>query len=210
MKLTLESLKAENFGWHELPGGHHIRSNEFPGDVWDIVYHKNKSTLNDYYKIFTHFTPESVFEIGVMEGGSLVLWNTLFNCKVVGVDCTSVNFTPSFRKYQRKETCDVGKQDIVTIILDVYNAGHLDEVADREFPEGIDFIVDDGPHDIRSMRSNFNVLWPKLKKGGFYSIEDWQALPPKHIIELYDVLDRVATLDGVSTITYPNFIGIHK
>ena len=207
-ELTLESLRKENFGWHELPGGEHIRSNEFPGNVDDIVYHKDQTTLDSYYGVFEHFTPESVLEIGVMEGGSLVLWNALFGCKVVGIDNTAVNMTPAFRRYQRKETCDVGKQDIVVAFLDVNNIPRLEAVVKREFPEGIDLIIDDGPHVLNIMRNSFRALWPKVRKGGMYSIEDWKALHPIHREDLLSFLGLTVS-DGVIE-KHHNFILIHK
>ena len=89
------------------------------------------------------------------------------------------------------------------------NIPQLEIVIKREFPEGIDLIIDDGPHVLNIMGNSFRALWPKVNSGGKYVIEDWKALHPIHREELFEVLDEVASEDGTA-ITYPNFILIHK
>ena len=39
----------------------------------------------------------------------------------------------------------------------------------------MDFIIDDGGHDIKSIYNSFSILWDSVAPGGFYFFEDIQA-----------------------------------
>ena len=39
----------------------------------------------------------------------------------------------------------------------------------------IDFMIDDGGHDIKSIYNSFSIMWDAVAPGGFYFIEDIQA-----------------------------------
>ena len=84
--MEINDLRWDRWGRHEMSDGQYLRSNEYPGSEDDIVIHKNRATLNCYYLLFEEFLPQSVFEIGVKEGGSLCLWYEVLGCRVVGVD----------------------------------------------------------------------------------------------------------------------------
>lgn len=40
-------------------------------------------------------------------------------------------------------------------------------------PDGFDLIVDDASHDGVLTRRTWELLWPLVRPGGFYVIEDW-------------------------------------
>lgn len=113
------------------------------------IYHKKLSARRD--------EPLNVLEIGVYMGGSLRMWREYFpNATIRGVDldvdrCGDV------------EGCTLHKQDIADGRL-------LRELAKEHGPW--DLIVDDGSHTMKHQQRTFDILWPHVKAGGYYVIED--------------------------------------
>ena len=161
--------------------------------VHDILHHKNKSTLHEYKTVLQSCTKEinTVFEVGVKNGGSVLLWNLVFSCKVVGIDCDMSQISDIAMEL-------INNRDIHVYWRDVYNG--YDDILDIECPDGIDMVVDDGPHDIRAMTLNFNTLYRRINEGGLYFIEDWRALHPIDVERLHKLIA------GHVYTVYDNFI----
>jgi SAM-dependent methyltransferase len=100
---------------------------------------------------------ERVLEIGVETGGSLLMWREFFpNAHIFGVD---------MRKPKRK----LG--DRITLILgDQSDAEFRTRLAADLAP--LDVIVDDGSHKHDDQRETLIALWPALRPGGVYIVED--------------------------------------
>jgi len=59
-----------------------------------------------------------------------------------------------------------------------FNTSQTDEnainsILDVEFPNGIELVVDDASHTYAATKATFEMVFPKLVKGGTYIIEDW-------------------------------------
>lgn len=109
------------------------------------AYEKHLGHLRD--------VPIALLEIGIFRGYSLRMWADYFNrAAVVGVDIV--------------ERCPVVGDRIETVIADI-----KDYVPDREF----DVIVDDGSHMADDIIAAHARLWPRLRPGGWYVIEDWRT-----------------------------------
>lgn len=172
---------------------------------------------SNYDAIYDRHLPgkiDSVLEIGVAGGGSLVWWKNRFpNAKIYGVDID----TTCKKMEQHGFSIGIGNQ------------------CDAEFLKGIgdnfDVIVDDGGHRPYQIYASFKALWPKLNKGGLYIIEDvqmamkwrwriWSKLfnGPRLIVDqLYEQMNRyVRDEDGVAEKSpaevhlYPHMIVIRK
>ena len=128
---------------------------------------------------------KTVIEIGVCrkwEGNrhicpSLAMWRDWFaaaggqNVRVVGLD-----------------KCDFGlngEGGILTLVCDQGSAGQLAAArvaAEKAFGTaaaggGVDLIVDDGSHEARHQQMTMKALWPVLRVGGAYVIEDLNYNP---------------------------------
>jgi hypothetical protein len=58
--------------------------------------------------------------------------------------------------------------------IDQSNSSKLREICSRELSgEPLDLVVDDASHFLEETRSSFNTLFPLLRPGGLYVIEDW-------------------------------------
>lgn len=124
--------------------------------------------LEGYYsKEFT--SPEkvtSILEIGVQNGGSLILWHEWFtNAKIVGIDITDA----CLNNYRE---ASLGREfpRIDIVIADGYDKSVVDTHKDNSY----DYIIDDGPHTLESMKDAIELWMPKVKKGGKLIIEDLQ------------------------------------
>lgn len=105
-----------------------------------------------------------VCELGVYGGGSLTMWQTLFPMGlVVGVDYVEACVWP------------VGVKKIVTTQTSALLPVQLAAFSS----DGYDLIVDDCSHNGKLTRQSWELLWPLVKPGGWYVIEDWfVGLPP--------------------------------
>lgn len=104
-------------------------------------------------------TDANICEIGVYQGGSLDLWLSLFHQSktIVGVD-----INPDARWPE-------GTLKIVTDQQDPTLPRQLQVFA----PDGYHLIVDDASHEGQRTWKTFTNLWPLVKPGGYYVIEDW-------------------------------------
>ena len=134
------------------------------------VVHKWVHYLDVYERHFATFrnTPVKMLEIGVFKGGSLEMWRKYFGdaATIFGID---VN--PACAGYvSSPNQVRIGSQDDPVFLTGV--------VSEMGSP---DIILDDGSHIARHQKKAFDVLFPLLKPGGLYVIEDlhtayWPAL----------------------------------
>jgi len=134
----------------------------------------DKGSFHDY--IEAYYTKEfanpdrvtSVLEIGVQNGGSLILWHEWFtNAKIVGIDIMDA----CLNNYKE---ASLGREfpRIEIIIGDGYDKAVVDTHEDNSY----DYIIDDGPHSIESMKLAIKLWMPKVKKKGKLIIEDVQSV----------------------------------
>ena len=121
----------------------------------------------EYYRTLVRRQPSDILQLGMAEGGSLILWDRLFAPeRLVGID-------PRPHPIAAVEAYRVDRPHI-----SVYHARGLDkpgtQMAAREsFPTGIDLVIDDGSHRYAPTRQTFETLFPMLREGGTYVIEQW-------------------------------------
>jgi hypothetical protein len=103
----------------------------------------------------------------MFEGGSLVYFDKLFSPeKLVGVDIRREPI-PSLEDYR------AARPHIKTYYGRAQERPGTRAAAQANFPNGIDLIVDDASHAYENTAATFVQLFPLLKTGGFYVIEDW-------------------------------------
>jgi len=103
----------------------------------------------------------SLLEIGVMDGKSLRMWKEYFpSGKIYGID---VRQSSCFS--EDRIECFCGRQQDARFLSNVLSRTGL-----------LDIVVDDGSHRGKDHVASFKALWPGLKFGGWYCIEDCQSL----------------------------------
>lgn len=124
---------------------------------------KNSSGLAQVYAhLFKNWRnkPVRVLEIGILQGGSMWYWAELFphpETLIVGID---LQIPPIALP-----------QNVRVHVCDQNDPASLQEVAAQYGP--FDLIVDDGCHFTTETRTCFTTLFPAVKVGGSYVIEDW-------------------------------------
>lgn len=100
--------------------------------------------------------PVTLLEIGVQSGASLRMWADWFpNAIVYGID--------------NDPAAVVNEGRISTITCNVRTFD-----PDRLY----DIVIDDGSHADADITEAFAILWPYVKFGGWYVVEDLAVVPP--------------------------------
>lgn len=133
-----------------------------------VTVFSDKGTMHSYIEYYErHFEPRrhepvQLLEIGVMTGGSLLLWQQYFDdVLLAGIDLRQGFNQP------------LPFQDD---ILCMWRWG-VDSTDPAQVPElGVyDFVIDDGAHDAQSQIDTFKNYWPHVAQGGTYFIEDIES-----------------------------------
>lgn len=105
-----------------------------------------------------------MIELGVHAGDSLRVFSTYFrNGLVVGVDLAAPDADLS------------SYENAVFEIGDQREGDELRAFSERYAPGGWDIILDDASHYGSWSRLTFDALYPRLKGGGLYIVEDWYS-----------------------------------
>jgi len=137
-------------------------------DLAKLFYSHNGRIINKwlhyleiYDKEFAIYrnTSLSFLEIGVSQGGSLELWRKYFgeNATIFGIDIDPA----CAQRFDPPNQVRIGSQEDEAFLIRV-----LDEIGDP------DIVLDDGSHVSRHQMTSFRILFPRLKVGGLYIIED--------------------------------------
>lgn len=115
-------------------------------------------SYGDFYEeLFAGRVVTDLLEIGIARGGSLRAWRDYFpNARVVGID---------------NAVDPVHDDRIESFRADSTAKEQLDAVlGDRTF----DAVIDDGCHWFPEQRATWVNLWPRVRPGGVYVVEDVQ------------------------------------
>lgn len=120
----------------------------------------NNKNIMDHYETYLFKIKDNklnFLEIGVLDGCSLNMWEEyLPNSKI-----TAIDINPDCKKYSKKNVeVFIGSQDDYTFLKTILKNGPFD------------VILDDGSHVNELTIKSFNFLFPHLKNGGIYIIED--------------------------------------
>ncbi len=134
---------------------------DFPARTDDRLLIKMQHYLPLYDRLLGRLQGQSVsfLEIGVYKGGSVRMWRDFF---APGSGLTFLDIDPACRALELPGTR--------VMIGDQQDAAFLAGVAAERGP--FDLIVDDGGHKMGQQIGSFGALWPHLKDGGLYIVED--------------------------------------
>jgi hypothetical protein len=112
-----------------------------------------------------------VLELGIYRGGSVVFWNLVLrpDCHVVIDRCAPPDsrldaFITRGRQHGRLRTA---------YGIDQGDVAQLASVLDHFHGEPLDLVIDDASHHYAETRTSFEVVFPRLRPGGVYILEDW-------------------------------------
>jgi len=117
-----------------------------------------------------------VLELGIYFGGSIPwLYEVCRADFIVGLDNSKDK--PNIRKKLDKSTIE--NSYALYFDTDQSDRKALNKIVNRHFGGELDLVVDDASHLLHLTRKSFEILFPKLRAGGHYVIEDygWAHLP---------------------------------
>ncbi len=116
-----------------------------------------------YDRYFGEFSgqPIKMLELGVHVGDSLKVWASYFpEGTIIGLDLRE---SPDFSDYS----------NIVFERGDQTDSDRLKEICLTHAADGLDIVLDDASHIGEHSAASYRALFPYLKPGGLYIIEDW-------------------------------------
>ena len=129
----------------------------------------------EYFVEFcARFEGGSILELGIAEGGSTALLALVAKpAKLVAVD-----LEPQRLRALDEFVDHRGLSGRVSLhyAVDQADRERLHGLVRDEFGGGpLDLVLDDASHQLGPTRSSFEALFPHLRPGGMYTIEDWTA-----------------------------------
>jgi len=133
----------------------------------------DKNTNHSYLELYNNLlykkkdTAKNVLEVGIFNGGSIKLWNDYFiNAKIYGVDIMNIDIV--WEEIKNKEN----------IILYTSTDAYDEDIFNSNFLEKnikFDFMLDDGPHTLESMKQFIKLYSQVMTDDGILIIEDVQS-----------------------------------
>lgn len=137
-----------------------------------FVLPKTFEMVSYYYRLGQTMSVKNIVDLGIFKGGSAALFHLLYHPeKLLALDISN----------KRELALDgyIEKHSIGDTLRPFYgyNQGdgrRLQELIRTEFGRlPLDLVVDDASHAYALTRASFNALFPCLRSGGVYIIEDW-------------------------------------
>lgn len=156
------------------------------GDVEFVCSYEPNSTANQFFIIKSlplveryrdlsrRFKGTTIVELGIAEGGSTALMALEAEpAKLIAIDLET---EPLEALTQFIEAHGLTASVRPLYGIDQSDRKVLAEAVDRELGGApIDLVVDDCSHQLAETRSSFETLFPRLRPGGLFVIEDWNA-----------------------------------
>jgi predicted O-methyltransferase YrrM len=161
-------------GTCEVDGVEFVHSFEATPSATRFHIRKSRALLEDYVALVRERGGAgNVVEIGIAQGGSVALASLVAAPRrLVAIELST----------QRVTALDelVDRRDLRSVVRPHYGIGQGDRarvaaIVDEELGgEPIDLVIDDASHLLEPTRATFETLFPRLRPGGIFAIEDWQ------------------------------------
>ncbi len=157
-----------------------FRLEHFKNSDWELgnncfVFYKIKPLIDQYSKFWSfkpQFNPQNVMELGMWDGGSTAFWFECFHPKkLIGIDLMQREDSDYFQQY----IISRGLRDCIKTYwnTDQTDLEKIRNIIEKEFSGPIDLVIDDASHAYEATKISFEMLFPLLRPGGLYIIEDW-------------------------------------
>jgi SAM-dependent methyltransferase len=137
-----------------------------------FVVWKPRAAIDRYALMLDRLKPKYVVELGIMKGGSTAFLAAIAQPqKLVAIDVSEDEVT-ALDEFVRAEGLDQRLRAYYGV--DQSDRQRLESILEDEFRgRALDLVVDDASHRLDATRASFNLLFPRLRPGGLYVIEDW-------------------------------------
>ena len=138
-----------------------------------VIILKDSRLLRQYLDFFAPHSTHNIFELGIWQGGSPLFYGLATDArKVVALDIANPG-PPALDAIIRRH--GIGDKVKLHFATSQDDTDAVTTIIDKEFGgEPIDLVIDDASHQYGYTRRSFEIVFPRLRPGGFYIIEDWQ------------------------------------
>jgi predicted O-methyltransferase YrrM len=137
-----------------------------------LVVVKSRQMIEDFVERFARTDVKRIVEIGIFKGGSTALIASLLRpARITALELSSEPL-PALTAFIEKHALE----DVVRprFGFDQSDSAGLQAVLEADHgDDALDLVIDDASHLYRETRASFEVLFPRLRPGGTYLIEDW-------------------------------------
>lgn len=135
-----------------------------------ILVLKARELIETYEQLLSDVKPKRILELGIYDGGS-----TLFLAQLAQPEqLAALDLKRRPRGQLEHLLAAQHLEQVVSLYpgVDQTDTLALDQIV-ATFAGPVDLIVDDASHLLGPTRTSFNRLFPYLREGGWYLIEDW-------------------------------------
>jgi predicted O-methyltransferase YrrM len=155
----------------------------------ELVIEKSREMIEAYLRLDHDPVPQVVIELGIRNGGSTALLNELLRPTTLVAFELARTPVAVLAEYIEQRSLDAVVRPHYGV--DQADRARLREIVRREVGDRpIDLVVDDASHHYLPTLASFEVLFPLLRPGGRFVIEDWRW---QHKV---DALVRSTTTSG--------------
>jgi len=159
-------------------------ANKHKTDKGTVAYEAHGYT-EEYYKYIPETGDYTLIEIGVWHGDSMRMWED-YN---PDLNLFGLEIDPNVTRYLKPD------DGFNLFVGDAADPAFIQKVL--VFIHKLDFVIDDGSHKFEDILASFKLLYPSLKEGGYYFIEDLhapQARKDELFVELLKICNENASL----------------
>ena len=137
-----------------------------------LTVYKGRPAIEQYEALVEAMKPRAILELGIYGGGSTALLAQLAApSKMVAVELRPARVLALDAFIERRNLAEVVRPYYG---VDQADTARLTEILADEFDGApLDLVIDDASHLTDETRISFNALFPHLRPGGCYVIEDW-------------------------------------
>lgn len=148
---------------------------KFESSPMHFLLAKERGLVDYYADLVSELAPRNILELGIYQGGSAAFFASLAKPrKLVAIDLDDHPAAPLREFIAQKQLENVVQTHYG---VDQADSARLRSIVDAEFGvDQIDLVVDDASHRLGPSRLAFNALFPYVRPGGTYIIEDWALL----------------------------------
>jgi predicted O-methyltransferase YrrM len=134
---------------------------------------KHRQQVESYLSVLDRFAGANLVELGIMEGGSTALAAlAAAPRKLVALELDAERVRALDELIEREE---LGESVRPYYGVDQSDRQRVGAIMAEEFgDERIDLVIDDASHRLAPTRASFETLFPRLREGGLFLIEDWR------------------------------------
>lgn len=191
-----------------------------------FLFFKDRSQVEQFDRFLdeTKLRPKNVLELGIWDGGSAAFWTeTLKLKKYSAIDISDRGDSTYYKSWSESRSKGRTKTHWG---VDQTDRAALGSVVTKDSLDPIDLVLDDCSHFYEQTLASFEYLFPLVRVGGYYVVEDWAwALRPEFLSAdhawatfspLHPIVHQLVDLHGSrpdiipSIRVFPDFVAVER